>query len=68
MNADPELNAALRRQAGVALQQSMLQLDRAADRVNHTAKLDNEAVACALDHPSAMDGDGRLDQVASQRP
>src|ERR1700722_15792792 len=67
MNADPELNAALRRQAGVALQESMLQPDRAAYCVDHAAKFDDEAVARALDHTSAMDGDRRLDQVAPQR-
>ena len=67
MNADPELNAALRRQAGVALQESMLQLDRAAYCVDHAAKFDDEAVARALDHSSSMDGDRRLDQVAPQR-
>ena len=67
MNADPELDAALGRQAGVALHESMLQLDRAAYGVDHAAKFDDEAVARALDHPSAMDGDRRLDQVAPQR-
>src|ERR1700722_8375197 len=67
MNADPELNAALGRQAGVALQESMLQLDRAAYGVDHAAKFDDEAVARALDHTSSMDGDRRLDQVAPQR-
>ena len=68
MNADPELDPALGRQAGVALHESMLQLDRAADCVDHAAKFDDEAVARALDHTSAMDGDRRLDQVAPQRP
>src|SRR5580704_3120853 len=67
MNANPELNAALRRQAGVALQESMLQLDRAADCIDHAAKFDDEAVARALDYTSAMNGDGGLDQVAPQR-
>src|SRR3984957_1250390 len=67
MNADPEFYAALRRQAGVALEESMLQLDRAADCVDHAAKFDDEAVARALDHAPAMDGDRGLDQVAPQR-
>ena len=67
MNADPELDAALGRQAGVALHEPVLQLDRAAYCVDHAAKFDDEAVAGALDHTSAMDGDRRLDQVAPQR-
>ena len=67
MNADAEFDAALGRQAGVALHESMLQLDRAAYGVDHAAKFDDEAVARALDHPSSMDGDRRLDQVAPQR-
>src|ERR1700722_7745825 len=67
MNADPELNAALRRQAGVALQESVLQLDRAAYCVDHATKFDNEAVARALDYTSSMDGDRWLNQVAPQR-
>ena len=67
MNADPEFDAALGRQAGVALHEFVLQLDRAAYGVDHAAKFDDEAVARALDHASAVDGDRRLDQVASQR-
>ena len=40
MNADPELDAALRRQAGVALDEAVLDLDRAAHRVDHAAEFD----------------------------
>ena len=67
MDADAELDAALGRQAGVALDEAMLHLDRATHRVDDAAKLDDDAVARALDHPAAMDGDRRLDQVAPQR-
>ena len=67
MNADAELDAALGRQASVALRKAMLQLDPAAHGVDDTAKLDDRAVACALDHPPAMDGDRRLDQIAPER-
>src|SRR5208283_5455800 len=49
MNAHAELDAALRRQAGVALDEAVLHLDRAAHRVDHAAELDEAAVAGALD-------------------
>ena len=68
MNADAELDAALGRQSGVALDEAVLHLDRAAHRVDHAAKLDQAPVAGALDDPPAMGGDGGVDQVASQAP
>ena len=34
----------------------------------HTAKFDNCAVAGARDDPAVVHGDGRIDQVASERP
>ena len=42
MNADAELDAALGRQAGVALDHAVLHFDRAAHRVDHAAKLDED--------------------------
>ena len=68
MNADAELDAALGRQAGVALDQAVLHFDRAAHRVDHAAKLDEAAVAGALDDPPVMRGDGGVDQVAAEPP
>jgi hypothetical protein len=68
MNADPEFYAALRRQAGVALDKAVLHFDRAAHRVDPAAELDEAAVAGALDHATTMHGDGRIDEVAAQRP
>ena len=68
MNADAELDAALGRQAGVALDHAVLHLDGAAHGVDHAAELDEDAVAGALDHAAVMHGDGRIDQVAPQRP
>ena len=67
MDADAELDAALGRQAGVALDHAMLHLDRAAHGVNDAAELDDAAVAGALDHAAVMDGDGRIDEVAPER-
>ena len=68
MNADAELDAALRRQAGVALDEAVLHLDRAAHGVDHAAELDEAAVAGALDDAPVMRGDGGIDQIAAQSP
>jgi hypothetical protein len=68
MDADAKLNAALRRQAGVALDHAVLHFDRAAHGVDHAAKFDEAAVPGALDDAPVMQGDGRIDQVAAQRP
>ena len=56
MNADAELDAPILRHAGVALDQAVLDLDRAADGVDHAAELDDAAVAGAFDE---YDRDGR---------
>ena len=68
MNADAELDAALGRQAGVALDQAVLHLDRAAHGVDHAAELDEAAVAGALDDAPVMRVDGGIDQIAAQPP
>ena len=68
MNADAEFDAPLGRDPGVALDQAVLHLDRAAHCVDHAAKLDKDAVAGALDDTAVMDGDGGVDQIAAQPP
>jgi hypothetical protein len=68
MNANLEFDAALGRQAGVAFDEAVLHLDRAAHRVDHAAELDKAAVAGALDDAPVMRGDGRIDQIAAQPP
>ena len=68
MNADAELDAPVLRHAGVALDHPVLHFDRAAHGVDHAAELDRAAVAGALDDAAVMHGDGRIDQVAAQRP
>ena len=68
MDADPELDATLRRQSGVALDHAVLHLDRATDRVDHAAEFDQCSVAGALDDATVMHGDRRVDEIASQRP
>jgi hypothetical protein len=67
MNADPELDAALRRQARIALGHAVLHLNCAAHGGDHAAKLDKNAVAGALDDAPVMQGDGRIEQIAAQR-
>ena len=66
MHADAKLDAPVLRHAGVALDKALLHFDGAAHGVDHAAKLDDRAVAGALDDPAAMGGDGRVDQVAAQ--
>ena len=68
MDADAELDAALGRQAGVALDHAVLHLDGAAHGVDHAAELDEAAVAGALDDAPVMRGDGGVDQIAAQAP
>ena len=68
MDADAELDAALGRHAGVALDHAVLHFDRAAHRVDDAAELDEAAVAGALDDAPVMRGDGGIDQIAAQRP
>ena len=53
---------------GVALDHGVLNLDGAAHGVDDAAELDQGAVAAVLDDAALMDGDGRIDQVASERP
>ena len=68
MDADPELDATLGRQASVALDHAVLHLDGAADGIDHAAELDEDAVAGPLDDAAVMQGDGRVDQIAAERP
>ena len=68
MDADAELDAAFRRQAGVALDHAVLHLDRAAHGVDHAAKLDEASVASALDDAPMMGGDGGIDEIAAEAP
>ena len=67
MDADPELDATLRRQSGVALDHAVLYLDRATHRVDRAAEFDQRAIAGALDDAPVMHGDRRVDEIASQR-
>ena len=68
MDTDAELDAAFGRQAGIALDHGILHFDGAAHGVDDAAELDEASVAGALDHAAIVHGDGRIDQIAAQRP
>ena len=68
MDADAELDAALGRKAGVALDHAVLYLDGAAHSVDNAAELNETSVAGALHHAPVMHGDGGIDQIAAERP
>src|SRR5262245_1200771 len=66
MNADAKFDAPLRRQTGVALDHQVLNLDAATNSVDDTAKFHKNSIAGSLHDASVVDGDCRIDQVASQ--
>jgi hypothetical protein len=66
MNADAELDSALGRQAGIALDHAVLHFDRATHSVDHGAELDEAAVAGTLNDAPVMGVDGGTDQIATQ--
>jgi hypothetical protein len=68
VNPDAEFDSTVLRPAGVALDEAVLDLDRAADRIHDAAKLDDRSVAGPLDDTAMMHGDGRIDQVAPKGP
>ena len=68
MDADPELDAAVLRHAGIALDHAVLHLDGAAHGIDHAAELDERSVAGAFDDAPVVHRDGRIDQVAAQCP
>ena len=68
MHAHAEHDPPVLGHARVALDHGVLDLDRAAHRVDGAPKLDDRPVAGALDHAALVDGDGRVDEVAAQRP
>jgi hypothetical protein len=66
MDADAELDAAIFRQAGVALDHASLKLDRAAHRVDHASKFGEEPIAGALDDAPTVRCDRGINQIAAQ--
>jgi hypothetical protein len=68
VNADPKLDPPLRWQASVALDHAILHLNSAANGVDHTSELDEDAIARPLDHAAVMQSDGGVEQIAAERP
>ncbi len=66
VDSDAEFDPPVLRHAGVALDEAVLNLDRAADRVHDAAKLDNASIAGAFHDTPVMSGDGGVDEVAAQ--
>jgi hypothetical protein len=68
MDADAEFDAAFGRQAGIALDQTVLHLDGATHGIDNAAKLNETAVAGSLDDAPVMRVDGGINQIAPQPP
>ena len=68
VDADPKFDALVRRDSSVALDHRPLDFNGAVHGVYDAAELDDAAVAGALDDAPMVDRDGRIDQVASERP
>ena len=66
VDADPELDAALRGKTGIALDHTVLHLDGAAHGIDDASELDEDAVAGALHCAAMMRGDGGIEQIAPQ--
>src|SRR5215472_2521479 len=64
VDADPELDALLRRGLGVSLGHPPLHLDRTPHRVHHAGEFRQEAVAGVLYDPAPMLRDLRIDQLS----
>ncbi len=68
VDADAELDAAVRCHRGIALSHRRLHLCRTAQRVDRTAEFYEQAVAGGLDDAAVMRLDGRIDQLYPDRP
>ena len=68
MDADPKFNALFGRQAGVVLDHTALHFDGAADRVDHAAELDDQAIAGTFDHTTMLESGGRINEIAAKAP
>ena len=66
--AHSKFDALVRCDPSVALDHRPLDFNGAVHCVDDTPELDNCAIAGALDDPAVVHGDGRIDQVASERP
>jgi hypothetical protein len=67
VNADAKFDAFVERDPRIALDHGVLHFECAAHRVDDVAKLDDAAIAGALDDAAMMHGDCGIDQIAAQR-
>jgi hypothetical protein len=67
MDADAKLDAALGRQASVALDHPALNLDCAANCINDASKFNQDPVARPLNYAAMMQRDGGVEQIAAER-
>jgi len=65
MNADAKFDAFVERDPRIALDHGVLHFECAAHRVDDVAKLDDAAIAGALDDAAMMHGDCGIDQIAA---
>ena len=63
-----KLDATIFGYACIAFDHGVLHLDGAAHRVYDAAEFDERPIAGALDDATVMNGDRRVDEIASQRP
>jgi hypothetical protein len=68
VDADAKFDALLRRYARIAFDEAGLHLDGAPHDVDHAPKLDDRAVAGALDDAPVMSGYGGVNEVAAETP
>src|SRR5262249_12618481 len=66
VNSYPELDPLLGRHVCISAVHSALYIHSAAHRVHHGRKLDQNAITCGLNDPAAMEGHGRVDQLAAK--
>jgi len=64
VDTDPELDTPVLRHLGVPLGHPALDIYSAPQRIHHAGELHEHAVASGLDDPAAMEGDGRVNQLA----
>jgi len=67
IDADAQLDAAVRADAGVAFGHRLLHRDGAAHRVDDAGKFHQQAVAGGLDDATAVFGNLRIEELAAQR-
>ena len=68
MDADAKLDTAVCRNVAASVSDLLLDLDRAAQRIDDAGELDEEAIAGSFDQPTAMCGDRRINHFRSDRP